>query len=188
MRDGTTGRPAATEEPAATASTSTEPGEAKDAAVLRPSRDDSGPEPAGASSAVLNPSLIALAVWLVCLPVAYGAVRLLRPGNPFDLRTAMIPVAVGAVVLAVTAVVTRRGQAEMVSGLAAGLFAGWVAGRVGAPETVAFGGIICVIAASVFSMRLPALRPAARRLIVAQEIAGGDPAAEMTAPSLAVED
>ena len=75
----------------------------------------------------MNPSLLALVVWLVCLPVAYGAVRLLRPGNPFDLRTAMIPVAVGAVVLAVTAVVTRRWQAEVVSGLAAGLFAGWVA-------------------------------------------------------------
>ncbi|HEY2309271.1 MAG TPA: arabinofuranosyltransferase [Streptosporangiaceae bacterium] len=74
-----------------------------------------------------NPSLIALVVWLVCLPVAYGAVRLLRPGNPFDLRTAMIPVAVGAVGLVVTAVVTRRWHAEVVSGLAAGLFAGWVA-------------------------------------------------------------
>jgi hypothetical protein len=39
----------------------------------------------------------------------------------------MIPVAVGAVALVVTAVVTRRWQAEVVSGLAAGLFAGWVA-------------------------------------------------------------
>jgi hypothetical protein len=127
VRDGTTGPPAATEAAAPSAYTSAEPGEAKDAAVPRPSRDDVGPAPASGSSPVENPSLIALAVWLVCLPVAYGAVRLLRPGNPFDLRTAMIPVAVGAVGLVVTAVVTRRWQAEVVSGLAAGLFAGWVA-------------------------------------------------------------
>jgi Arabinofuranosyltransferase N terminal len=85
------------------------------------------PEPATALGVAVNPSLLALVVWLVCLPVAFVAVRLLRPGNPFDLRTAMIPVAVGAAVLVVTAVVTRRGQAEVVSGLAAGLFAGWVA-------------------------------------------------------------
>ena len=127
MRDGTTGPLAATEAADPSAYTSAEPGEAKGAAVPQPPRDDVGPEPARAPGAVVNPSLLALVVWLVCLPVAYGAVRLLRPGNPFDLRTAMIPVAVGAVVLAVTAVVTRRWQAEVVSGLAAGLFAGWVA-------------------------------------------------------------
>jgi hypothetical protein len=75
----------------------------------------------------VNPSLVALAVWLVCLPVAYGAVRLLRLGNPFELRTAMVPVVVGAVGLAVAVAVARRRQAEVVSGLAAGLFAGWVA-------------------------------------------------------------
>lgn len=95
--------------------------------VGRPAKDDFGPERAGAFGAAVNPSLLALVVWLVCLPVAYGAVRLLRPGNPFELRTAMIPVAVGAVILAVTVVLARRGQAEVVSGLAAGLFAGWVA-------------------------------------------------------------
>jgi hypothetical protein len=127
VRDGTTGPSAATEAAAPSAGTSAGSGAAKGAAVIRPGRDDLGPAPAGASNAALNPSLIALVVWLVCLPVAYVAVRLLRPGNPFDLRTAMIPVAVGAVVLVVTAVVTRRWQAEVVSGLAAGLFAGWVA-------------------------------------------------------------
>ncbi len=114
------------EAPARPARTSAEPGEAEGVAVARPGKDDLGPERAGVFDAV-NPSLLALVVWLVCLPVAYGAVRLLRPGNPFELRTAMIPVAVGAVILAVTVVVARRGQAEVVSGLAAGLFAGWVA-------------------------------------------------------------
>src|SRR5215469_16937960 len=57
------------------ADTSAEPGEAKGAAVVRPSRDGSGPEPAGAFGVDLNPSLIAVVVWLVCLPVAFVAVR-----------------------------------------------------------------------------------------------------------------
>jgi len=127
VRDGTTGPLAATETAAPSADTGAEPGETRAAAVRQPNRDDVGPAPAGAASAAENPSLIALVVWLVCLPLAYGAVRLLRPGDPFGLRTAMVPVAVGAVGLVVTAVVTRRWQAEVVSGLAAGLFAGWVA-------------------------------------------------------------
>jgi Arabinofuranosyltransferase N terminal len=127
VRDGTTGPPAAAEAAAPSAYASAEPGEANRAAVVRPGREDPGAVPAGASSLVVNPSLIALVVWLLCLPVAYGSVRLLQPGNPFDLRTAMIPVAAGAAVLAVVAVVTRHWQAEVVSGLAAGLFAGWVA-------------------------------------------------------------
>ena len=127
MRDGTTGPPAATQAAAPSVGASAEPGAAEGTAAPRPGRDDLGPAPAGAPSVAENPSLIALVVWLLCLPVAYVAVRLVRPGNPFDLHTAMIPVAVGGVVLVVTAIVTRRWQAEVVSGLAAGLFAGWVA-------------------------------------------------------------
>jgi hypothetical protein len=34
----------------------------------------------------------------------------------------------------------------------------------------------------VFGLKLPALRPAAREMIVAQQMAGGGPAQEMTAP------
>jgi hypothetical protein len=75
----------------------------------------------------VNPSLAALLVWLGCLPVAVAAVRLIRPGDPFDLRTAMVPVAVGAAGLAIMAIVARRVQAELVSGVAAGLLGGWIA-------------------------------------------------------------
>jgi len=127
VHEGTTSPSAATEAPDRSTRSGAEPGEPEGTAVTPPSRDHPGPDQAGAPGLVVNPSLAALVVWLLCLPVAFGAVRLLRPGNPFDLRTAMIPVAVGAAVLAVTAVVTRRVQAEVVSGLAAGLFAGWVA-------------------------------------------------------------
>jgi len=60
------------------------------------------------------------------------------------------------------------------------LFAGSIAERIGAPYTVTIGGLVCVASAVVFASRLPALRVVARQLIVAQELAGGDPPAEIT--------
>ncbi len=63
------------------------------------------------------------------------------------------------------------------------LAAGWVAERIGAPHTVAIGGVVCLVGSAVFSVRLPSLRGEARQLIVAQGLAGGDPPAEMTGPA-----
>jgi MFS family permease len=60
-------------------------------------------------------------------------------------------------------------------------FGGALAHRVGAPITVGIGGVACVIAASFFWRALPDLRIEARKLIVAQGLAGGEPAAEMNA-------
>jgi hypothetical protein len=62
------------------------------------------------------------------------------------------------------------------------LFAGNLAEHIGAPRTVAAGGFVCFVAATVFMVRLPALRGEARQLIVAQGLAGGDPPAQMTGP------
>jgi len=64
------------------------------------------------------------------------------------------------------------------------LFAGWVAEHYGAPITVALGGVVCVVGGGIFSLRLPKIRTEARELIVAQEMAGGNPAAEMTGSNL----
>jgi hypothetical protein len=64
------------------------------------------------------------------------------------------------------------------------LAAGWVAERYGAPITVAIGGAICIAGAAVFSLHLPKIRNVARELIIAQEMAGGDPPAEMTGTNL----
>jgi MFS family permease len=61
-----------------------------------------------------------------------------------------------------------------------GLAAGYSAERVGAPATIAGGGVICVAAAIVFRLRLPSLRVEARELIVAQGLAAGEPPQEMT--------
>jgi hypothetical protein len=50
------------------------------------------------------------------------------------------------------------------------------------------GGIIAVAGAFVFGLRLPIHRPVAREMIVAQQMAGGSPAQEMTAPVFAKGD
>ena len=52
------------------------------------------------------------------------------------------------------------------------LVAGWIAERIGAPDTVVIGGAVCVVAAIVFNIRLPAMRGVARQLIDAQQLAG----------------
>jgi len=60
------------------------------------------------------------------------------------------------------------------------LLAGGLAGRWGAPATVASGGALCIVGAAVFRWRLPKLRSYARRLIVAQESTAGSPPDEVT--------
>jgi hypothetical protein len=47
--------------------------------------------------------------------------------------------------------------------------------------TVAVGGIACVLGAIWFGRALPELRIEARRLIVAQGLAGGEPVQELDA-------
>ena len=60
-------------------------------------------------------------------------------------------------------------------------FGGALANRIGAPMTVAVGGIACVLGAIWFGRALPELRVEARRLIVAQGLAGGEPVQELDA-------
>jgi MFS family permease len=58
---------------------------------------------------------------------------------------------------------------------------GALAHHIGAPITVAIGGVACVIGAIWFWRALPDLRIEARRLIIAQGLAGGEPAQELNA-------
>ncbi len=60
-------------------------------------------------------------------------------------------------------------------------FGGALAHRVGAPITVAVGGVACVLGAIWFGRALPELRIEARRLIIAQGLAGGEPVQELNA-------
>lgn len=59
------------------------------------------------------------------------------------------------------------------------LLAGWIAERTSAPSAVILGGIVAVIGASAFAAKLPKLRVMGRQLIIAQGLAGGDPAQTM---------
>jgi MFS family permease len=61
------------------------------------------------------------------------------------------------------------------------LLAGAAADHISAPDTVAIGGAIAILGAVVFARHLPKIRVEARRLIVAQGLAAGEPAQELTA-------
>jgi len=60
------------------------------------------------------------------------------------------------------------------------LVAGALAAPLGAPATVALGGAICLGGGLLFAAGLPRLRGPARELIVAQQLAAGSPAEEVT--------
>lgn len=58
------------------------------------------------------------------------------------------------------------------------LMAGSLAEIIGAPGTVALGGVVCILGAIVFGLRLPKLRVEARDIIVALQMTGGEPASK----------
>jgi MFS family permease len=60
------------------------------------------------------------------------------------------------------------------------LLGGALSDRLGAPLTVAIGGLASVLGAWWFSVQLPKIRVEARQLIIAQAVAGGEPSEEMT--------
>jgi hypothetical protein len=59
-------------------------------------------------------------------------------------------------------------------------FGGALADRLSAPTTVAIGAVASVIGAITFGSMLPSFRAEARELILAQGVAGGEPAGGMT--------
>ena len=61
------------------------------------------------------------------------------------------------------------------------LLGGAMADRLGAPIAVATGGVASIAGAIWFGRQLPIFRGEARQLIIAQAMAGGEPAEEMTA-------
>jgi MFS family permease len=65
------------------------------------------------------------------------------------------------------------------------LYAGVVAEAVGAPLTVALGGVACVAGAAWFAWLLPSLRPEAREIIVGLQMVAGQPAEAVAAAGTA---
>ena len=69
------------------------------------------------------------------------------------------------------------------------LFAGSVAGMLGAPYTVAIGGLVCILGGIIFGLRLPKIRPEGRQMIIALQMTAGVPAskASFQTPTLTTE-
>jgi MFS family permease len=64
------------------------------------------------------------------------------------------------------------------------MLAGVLAEYIGAPSTVAIGGMVCMFGGATFGLFVPTLRAQARELIVAQQLTAGEPAEEVTASTV----
>ncbi len=114
---------------------------------------------------------------ILLLPVGYAMMLQMACSN--TLIQVMVPDALRGRVMAV--------YSMMFMGMApiGALLGGAVAERLGAPVTVAVGGVASLVGAWWFGLQLPKIRIEARRLIIAQAVAGGEPS-DMTPQ--AVED
>src|SRR5205807_7169512 len=108
---------------------------------------------------------------ILLLPVGYTIMLQMACSN--TLIQVMVPDALRGRVMAV--------YSMMFMGMApiGALLGGALAERLGAPIAVAIGGLASIAGAGWFGLQLPKIRVEARRLIVAQAVAGGEPA-EMT--------
>src|SRR6478736_2913587 len=117
------------------------------------------------------------ALWLsAVLLVPVGFCMMIQMASSNTLIQSMVPDRLRGRVMSVYAM-TFMGMAPL-----GALLAGSLAHKLGAPMTIGIGGIVAIVGAAVFGSKLPAIRPAAREMIVAQQMAGGGPAQEMTAP------
>jgi MFS family permease len=105
--------------------------------------------------------------WLLLIPV--GGCLMVQMACSNTLLQSMVPDHLRGRVMAL--------YSMMFMGVApfGALGAGAVAARLGAPWTVALGGLACVAASLAYRSRFPAFRQEARQLILAQGMAGGEP-------------
>jgi MFS family permease len=129
------------------------------------------------SSAGFGVSLILFSLsrsfWLsAALIVPVGFTMMIEMASSNTLIQAMVPDKLRGRVMAV--------YSMMFMGMApiGALLAGVLANRLGAPNTVALGGAVCVAGAIIFGLRLPVLRDEARQIIVALQMTGGTPPEE----------
>jgi MFS family permease len=111
---------------------------------------------------------------LLLLPVGYFIMLQMASSN--TLIQVMVPDALRGRAMAL--------YSMMFMGMApvGALLGGALSDRLGAPLTVALGGLASLAGAWWFGMQLPKIRAEARQLIVAQAMAGGEPAEEMNTP------
>jgi len=132
------------------------------------------------SCAGFGVSLIAFAnskiFWLsTALLVPVGFCMMLQMSSSNTLIQAMVPDQLRGRVMSL--------YSMMFMGMApfGALFGGALADRIGAPATVSMGAIAAIGGAAVFGVRLPKIRGEARRLIIAQQMVGGEPVQQMSA-------
>jgi MFS family permease len=116
-------------------------------------------------------------LWLsafLLVPVGFSVMIQMASSN--TLIQSMVPDRLRGRVMSVYAM-TFMGMAPL-----GALLAGSLAHKLGAPMTVGIGGIVAILGGGVFALRLPVHRPMAREMIIAQQMAGGAPPQEMTAP------
>lgn len=123
--------------------------------------------------------LFAVSPWFwvsvfLLLPVGYFIMLQMAASN--TLIQVMVPDELRGRVMAVYSMMFM-GMAPLGS-----LLGGALSDRLGAPMTIAIGGLVAVAGAWWFGARLPKIRGEARRLILAQTMAGGEPAEEMSIP------
>ena len=115
--------------------------------------------------------------WIsVFLLLPVGFFIMLQMASSNTLIQAMVPDALRGRTMAV--------YSMMFMGMApvGALLSGALSDRLTAPWTVAIGGLASVFGAWWFSIQLPKVRAEARQLIMAQAMAGGEPAEEMSTP------
>ncbi|MDR3699819.1 MAG: MFS transporter [Candidatus Sulfopaludibacter sp.] len=122
------------------------------------------------SAASFGVSLIAFAFsrwyWLsIAILVPVGFALMIEMGSSNTLIQSMVPDRLRGRVMAVYSMMF------MGMGPIGSLLAGAAADRMGAPGTVAVGGVVCIAAAGTFAVFLPRFREHARRLILEQRLA-----------------
>jgi MFS family permease len=113
--------------------------------------------------------------WLSCLLlIPVGFCLMVQMASSNTLVQSMVPDALRGRVMSV--------YSMMFMGMApfGAFFAGAIAHHIGAPYTVAIGGVACIAGALAFAMYLPKIRGEARELILAQGMSAGVPAQEVT--------
>jgi MFS family permease len=118
--------------------------------------------------------------WLsICVLVPMGFSMMTQMASANTLVQVMVPDRLRGRVMAVYSMLFM-GMAPLGS-----LFYGAMVEHVGAPWTLRLGGIVAIIGALAFSRTLPKIRVEARELIVAQGLAGGEPATqEVSTPAV----
>ncbi|HEX6806188.1 MAG TPA: MFS transporter [Terriglobales bacterium] len=137
------------------------------------------------SCAGFGVSLIAFGLsrnfWLsTALLVPVGFCMMLQMSSSNTLIQAMVPDHLRGRIMSV--------YSMMFMGMApfGAFFGGALADSIGAATTVSMGAIAAIGGAALFGLRLPKMRGEARRLIIAQQMVGGEPVQQMSAR--AVED